>query len=505
MEQGVAVADYSFEQLSSRRPLGLARVASGRRAAVARRANPGLRMMFALMAPALDLLAIICASALVGEIYHKVYYGSSPAAETQLQMGALIAFLVVVPGLYRGEYELSRYLATDGQFLHAFKQWNIAFLCSMGFVFLTKTGATFSRGAFILFYIYGFLALSAARMLAVLFVRHLSKAGSMLARRVFLVGSDSEILSFVSRNWPLTYSLQIVGAANLSPAALNPQASDMKQLDLELQNAVAWARQADPDDVVLLLNRGRDGAVDAAIDRFLTIPASIHLGAERMLERFTDAKVSRIADISLLSLTRRPLSASEIAVKRVFDVTLSALALLALAPLAAIVAILIKIDSPGPVFFYQRRYGFNQQPFRIIKFRTMSTMEDGAVIQQARADDPRITRVGHFLRRWNIDELPQILNVLRGEMSLVGPRPHALAHDHHFMQRIALYARRHNVKPGITGWAQVNGFRGETATDDKMRGRVEHDLQYIDNWSLGLDMKIILLTAFSSRAYHNAR
>jgi lipopolysaccharide/colanic/teichoic acid biosynthesis glycosyltransferase len=156
------------------------------------------------------------------------------------------------------------------------------------------------------------------------------------------------------------------------------------------------------------------------------------------------------------------------------------------------------------VFFRQRRYGFNQQPFRIIKFRTMTTLDDGDVVPQATNDDRRVTRVGRFLRRWNIDELPQLVNVLKGDMSLVGPRPHALSHNREYERKISLYARRHNVRPGITGWAQVNGFRGCTDTDDKMRQRVDHDLYYIDNWSILLDLRILLLTVFSRRAYRNA-
>jgi lipopolysaccharide/colanic/teichoic acid biosynthesis glycosyltransferase len=165
---------------------------------------------------------------------------------------------------------------------------------------------------------------------------------------------------------------------------------------------------------------------------------------------------------------------------------------------------MIRLDSPGPVFFLQRRYGFNQQMFRIFKFRTMTTLDDGDVIRQARRNDRRVTRMGRWLRRWNIDELPQLINVMRGEMSLVGPRPHALSHDREFEQRVALYARRHNVKPGITGWAQVNGLRGEIDSDDKIRHRVEYDLYYIDNWSLLFDLKILLYTVFSRSAYRNA-
>ena len=190
--------------------------------------------------------------------------------------------------------------------------------------------------------------------------------------------------------------------------------------------------------------------------------------------------------------------------KRLFDLLLAAFALLAMTPLLIAVAILIKLDSPGPIFFVQRRYGFNQQPFRIIKFRTMRALEDGPFVVQATRDDPRLTRIGRWLRRWNIDEIPQLFNVLTGDMSLVGPRPHALSHDRDYERRISLYARRHNVKPGITGWAQINGYRGEIDSDEKIRGRVEHDLFYIDNWSLWLDLKIMARTVLSPAAYRNA-
>jgi exopolysaccharide biosynthesis polyprenyl glycosylphosphotransferase len=180
------------------------------------------------------------------------------------------------------------------------------------------------------------------------------------------------------------------------------------------------------------------------------------------------------------------------------------LALLLLTPVLIIAAVSIKLDSKGPVFFLQRRFGFNQNTFRIIKFRTMHTTEDGPVIEQARKGDPRITRVGALLRRWNIDELPQLFNVIKGDMSLVGPRPHALSHDREYERRIALYARRHKVKPGITGWAQIRGLRGETDTDEKMRDRVAYDLHYIDNWSLLLDVQILIQTIVSPRSYRNA-
>jgi undecaprenyl-phosphate galactose phosphotransferase/putative colanic acid biosynthesis UDP-glucose lipid carrier transferase len=157
-------------------------------------------------------------------------------------------------------------------------------------------------------------------------------------------------------------------------------------------------------------------------------------------------------------------------------------------------AIAIRLDSPGPIFFRQRRNGFNANQFLIFKFRTMTVLEDGPTLVQASRLDPRVTRVGRLLRRSSIDEVPQLLNVLRGEMSLVGPRPHALAHDSHYGDLLSDYAFRNHVKPGITGWAQVKGHRGETLRVEQMKGRIDCDLWYINNWSLALDLKILLLT-----------
>jgi lipopolysaccharide/colanic/teichoic acid biosynthesis glycosyltransferase len=169
-----------------------------------------------------------------------------------------------------------------------------------------------------------------------------------------------------------------------------------------------------------------------------------------------------------------------------------------------ITALGIKIDSAGPVLFRQRRKGFNAKQFVIFKFRTMSVMEDGPAVLQAKRSDPRVTGVGKILRRSSIDELPQLLNVILGDMSLVGPRPHALAHDDHYGDLLSEYAFRHHVKPGITGWAQVKGYRGETARIEQMKGRIDCDLWYINNWSLLLDLKIMALTCVAVMRRDNA-
>lgn len=184
----------------------------------------------------------------------------------------------------------------------------------------------------------------------------------------------------------------------------------------------------------------------------------------------------------------------EYLVKAILDYVLAALALLSLLPIFLLIALAIRVDSRGQIMFRQRRCGQSQRVFEMYKFRSMTVIEDGPVIRQAQWNDERVTRVGRFLRRRSLDELPQLINVLRGEMSLVGPRPHALAHNEHFSRQIPGFSRRHQVRPGMTGWAQVHGLRGEIKTPDALRQRVEHDLFYIDHWSLWLDIKILART-----------
>jgi putative colanic acid biosynthesis UDP-glucose lipid carrier transferase len=191
-------------------------------------------------------------------------------------------------------------------------------------------------------------------------------------------------------------------------------------------------------------------------------------------------------------------------IKRAEDLLLGTLLLLLFALPMLLIALAIKFTSKGPVLFRQRRHGENGVEFDVLKFRSMSTMENGAAVVQAQRFDPRITPVGAFIRRTSLDELPQFLNVIAGNMSLVGPRPHAIAHNALYRTKILEYMRRHKVKPGITGWAQVNGFRGETDTLDKMVARVEHDLEYIRKWSLWLDIQIVFLTAFGRKVRQNA-
>jgi exopolysaccharide biosynthesis polyprenyl glycosylphosphotransferase len=206
----------------------------------------------------------------------------------------------------------------------------------------------------------------------------------------------------------------------------------------------------------------------------------------------------------LIEVQRTPLTALERSAKRLMDVTIAATSLVLLSPLIVLAAAAIKLESTGPVIFRQRRHGFNGQPFVIYKLRTMKVQEDGAAVVQATKKDPRVTRVGRFLRQASIDELPQLLNVLQGNMSIVGPRPHALVHDYEFGKMIANYAFRHHMKPGITGWAQVQGSRGGTPQLELMEQRIKLDLWYIDNWSVILDIHILLKTFFELVRPRNA-
>jgi Undecaprenyl-phosphate glucose phosphotransferase len=206
-----------------------------------------------------------------------------------------------------------------------------------------------------------------------------------------------------------------------------------------------------------------------------------------------------------INLMASPMSSFDLLHKAIFDRVFAAIALVALVPLLVVIAMAVKLSSEGPVLFTQRRKGVDGKVFRIFKFRTMRVqVEQAGVVRQAARNDPRVTRVGSLLRRTSLDELPQFLNVLRGEMSVVGPRPHALEHDDQYQKIVAGYIHRYRVKPGITGWAQVNGFRGETDQIEKMQCRVEHDLYYMKNWSFGLDMRIVIATVIKGMAHRNA-
>src|SRR3954463_7387364 len=445
-----------------------------------------------------DALAILGVSILMGSLYHLTIYGDLGPTRNFLGVGATTAGLFILPGLFRGEYELAHYLAFRPHLRRVFNYWNVTFVALLALAFLTRLIEDYSRASMVLFYVTGLPALLVMRYAVVHSVILGSRVGLVTAQRVFLIGAGEDISGFVRRYQPWSFGLHMVGIAPLTRVDSFASPDERRAaLEADLRQAVESARNLRPDAVYIVTPWSETGMIDSCIDEFLKIPVEIHLGPERILDRFEHMRIARHGPMASLQLTRAPLTWFERAQKRVFDVVVAAGALIALAPLLIIVALAIWLETGRPVLFRQRRYGFNQQEFRIIKFRTMTTLDDGDVVRQVTRNDRRVTRVGRFLRKWNIDELPQLINVLKGDMSLVGPRPHALSHNREYERKIALYARRHNVLPGITGWAQVNGFRGETDTDEKMRARVDHDLFYIDNWSPWFDLRILLKTVVS--------
>jgi Undecaprenyl-phosphate glucose phosphotransferase len=445
-----------------------------------------------------DAAAIIGVSVLMGSLYHLAIYGGDGPLKSFVGVGVTAAGLFVLPGMFRGEYELTHYLSFRPHLRRAFSYWNLTFVALLALAFLTRLMDDYSRASMVLFYAAGLPAVLVVRYALVRSVVLGSRVGLVTAQRVFLIGTGEDISGFVRRYQPWNFGLHTVGAAPLTRLdSFSSREEKREALAGDLRQAIESARTLRPDAVYIVTPWSETVTIDTCVEEFLKIPVEIHLGPERILDRFDNVRIAKHGPMASLQLTRAPLNWPERTLKRVFDVTFAAGVLLALSPLLALTALAILIEGGRPLFFRQRRYGFNQQEFRIIKFRTMTALEDGEDVRQARRNDPRITRLGTFLRKWNIDELPQLINVLKGDMSLVGPRPHALSHNREYERKIALYARRHNVLPGITGWAQVNGFRGETDTDEKMRARVDHDLYYIDNWSMWFDLRILFWTVLS--------
>ncbi len=340
-----------------------------------------------------------------------------------------------------------------------------------------------------------FTLLLLVRILANTMLSRLTAAGRFDTRvAVFGAGAIARRVCDHLSNSQAGISFAGVFDDRLDEARLNPEGLRVAG---RLDDLIAAGRNGCIDQIVIALPQAADRRAAEIAKRLEQLPVSLHIVthiASDMVDAGPAHRVSNLGPVGLLDVKRKPLSGWSPLLKRAVDYALGCLLLLVAAPAMALIAIAIKLDSRGPVLFRQRRRGLNQRVIEVMKFRSMSVMEDGAEVRQATKDDARITRIGRLLRRSSLDELPQLLNVLRGEMSLVGPRPHALIHDQHWGSMLELYANRHQMKPGITGHAQVMGWRGETATAEKMQARVEHDLAYIANWSLTFDLRILAQT-----------
>ena len=370
-----------------------------------------------------------------------------------------------------------------------------AFLFFLTIAFSLKASEIYTRVWLYSFAGASFVAVVSCRVLLYRIFRALSRRG-MIGRSMVVLGSGPQAVRFLERLGRVRpYFTSVLGVYDPDYRRLGAEVAGQPVLG-GIEELIAAARQAKVDDVVVALPWNADVQVIQVVERLKELPVNVYISADLVgFQLAFRPALGHLQQLPLFEVVQRPISGWSSVIKSVEDYFLASLALLVLLPLLILVAIAIKLDSPGPVFFMQPRLGFNNRRFEIYKFRSMYHREiPEHRVRQASRGDPRVTRVGRFIRRTSIDELPQLLNVLNGTMSLVGPRPHALSHNEELAEQVRGYFARHKVKPGITGWAQVNGFRGETDTVDKIKNRVEHDLYYAENWSLLFDLRILLMT-----------
>lgn len=334
---------------------------------------------------------------------------------------------------------------------------------------------------------------------------HRAKRADLLTETIVIVGANerAEMIVDAIRNTPHS-NIKILGLFDDRVQRQIPDALQGRLLG-STNTLLQYIRRYRVDRVVVALPWLASDRIDTLLKKLRTVPVRIDLVPNNVVWQFPAINMERLGSVPVLTVANGRVGEQMGVVKRIEDLVISSLLIVLISPLLLLIALAVKLDSKGPVIFRQRRHGFNNQVFEVYKFRSMTVADSASAdVVQATRNDRRVTRVGKFLRRSSLDELPQLFNVLFGHMSIVGPRPHAVQHNLEFGAIISQYFARHNVKPGITGWAQVNGLRGETDTVDKMHRRVEFDLHYIEHWSLLLDLKILVMTGFAVWFHDNA-
>jgi Undecaprenyl-phosphate glucose phosphotransferase len=451
-------------------------------------------------------LAIICGAAAV---VHWLYLsGADPEFTRQYVLATLLGMFGA--GLvfhWNGVYRLQGLSAGQLKLGKVAASWSLVILGLIVAGFLFKISSNFSR-----LWVGVWFTVALAGMAVVRGSLHLMSrrwvAQGRLTRNLAIVGGGEHAERLIGAfQVPGNEGLNIIGFFDDRGERTAAQIAGTPKIGT-VDDLVTYARYNRVDQIVVALPWSAEQRVLQIFAKLRSLPVDIRLAPDLVGFRLSHAGYTLIGGIPLLNVFQKPLPDWHSVVKAIEDKTLSLLLLLFLLPLFVVVALAIKLDSPGPIFFRQKRYGFNHRLIGVYKFRTMyHHMRDEKAERLATRDDPRITRIGRFLRKTSIDELPQLINVLKGEMSIVGPRPHALsakAADRLYEEVVAEYAARHRVKPGITGWAQVMGWRGETDTIEKIQKRVEHDLYYIENWSFAFDIKILFLTFFALLKAENA-
>lgn len=445
-----------------------------------------------------DLLIVFASGLLIHRIYLE---GSQFVDWHEYYLAVLLAVFVAGPvfssnGVYRlqglsaGKLGLGKLVASWGLV--------ILFLIFAGFVF--KISRDFSRIWIGVWFFVALVPMVAVR--GALWLRARSwVAHGRLSRNVAIVGGGEHGARLIAALGRLDEEgVNIIGIFDDRSERVGRRVAGVAKIG-NIDDLVIYARNNRVDEIILALPWAAEARIEQVLRKLRSLPVDIRLAPDRVGFRLGHSGYSSLGGVPLLDVCKKPLADWHSVIKSVEDRTLAILLLVFLGPLFGVVALAIKLDSRGPVFFRQRRYGFNNHTIGVYKFRTMyHHLRDENAAKLTTRNDPRVTRVGAFLRQTSIDELPQLINVLKGEMSIIGPRPHALsakAADRLYEEVVAEYAARHRVKPGITGWAQVKGWRGETDTVEKIQKRVEHDLFYIENWSFALDLKILFLTFFA--------
>jgi len=386
-----------------------------------------------------------------------------------------------------------------GSYSRIVVQWCsvIAVLLLAGFAF--KVTDLFSRKVFLTWFLTTPIALSGAHALRER-ARWWTSHGAAAPRYIIIGVNDVGVE--LARRLPAGGFLGYFDFRSIDRIS---QMLDAEKLAGHCKDVATYVRQHSVKVVYIALPLANVPRLSELVNALRDTTASVYFVPDAFAFDLIQGRIVEINGMPALSVCETPLHGMEAVSKRAMDIALSGLGLLLLSPFLLLTAAAVKLTSRGPVFFRQRRYGLDGEEILVYKFRSMRVCEDGAVVTQATKSDPRVTAVGRFLRKTSIDELPQLINVLQGKMSLVGPRPHAIAHNEQYRKLINGYMIRHKVRPGITGLAQVNGLRGETQTLEKMAARVRYDLEYLRNWSPWLDIKILvrtLLVVINDR--HNA-
>ena len=413
-----------------------------------------------------------------------------------------IALLALLAFQAADIYQVQAFRGHEKQYMRLASAWSVVFLIVICASFFIKAGDQFSRVWLGSYYVLGLIALLAFRRALFLLVRRWTRQGR-LDRRTVVVGAGGPGEALIDALAHQRDSdVRVIGVFDdRGDERSSPTCEGVPKLGT-VDDLVEFARHTRVDLVIFSLPISAESRILQMLKKLWVLPVDIRLSAHTNKLRFRPRSYSYIGNVPVLDIFDRPIADWDVVMKWLFDKIVGTLALLAVAPIMLVIAAAIKLESKGPVLFKQRRYGFNNELVEVLKFRSMyAEHTDPTAKKLVTRDDPRVTRVGRFIRRTSLDELPQLFNVVfTGNLSLVGPRPHAVhakAEDHLYDEAVDGYFARHRVKPGITGWAQINGWRGETDSKEKIQRRVEHDLYYIENWSILFDLYILARTPFA--------